>query len=84
MIGTKFRKLKFLVEVIDQRTSEHEYICFNIELHNQTFVAYHVPFNEKETKSKKVASCKYVCDVDFSIDANLEALYDVCISANII
>lgn len=78
----KISKMKiFEVEVIDQRTSEHEYICFDIELQGQTFVAYHVPFNEKETKSKKVANCKHVCDIDFSVYENLEALYDVCISA---
>ena len=71
----------FEVEVINRITNDNDYVCFNIELHGKTFVAYHVPFNEKETKSKKVANCKYVCDIDFSIDANLQALYDVCIDA---
>ena len=71
----------FEVEVINRITNNHDYVCFDVELHGRTFVAYHVPFNKKETKSKKVANCKHVCDIDFSIDKNLEALFDVCISA---
>lgn len=78
----KILKMKiFEVEVINKITNGHDYVCFDIELQGQTFVAYHVPFNEKETKSKKVANCKHVCNIDFSVDANLEALYDVCIDA---
>lgn len=75
---TKLRM--FEIEVINQN-NEQDYIIFDIELHGCTFVAYHVGLTEKQEKSKKVACQKWVCDVDFSIDENLQALYDVCIGA---
>ena len=69
----------FEIQVIDKRTNERDWIIFDIELHGITFYAYHETLTAKQTKSKKIAFVKHVCDVDFSIDSNLEALYDNCI-----
>jgi len=76
---TKFKMVE--LQVIDKRTNERDWIIFDIELHGRTFVAYHVALNDRDDKSKKVACKRFVCDIDFSIDENLEALYDGCICA---
>ena len=71
----------FEIEVINKQTSEQDWIIFNIELHGSTFYAYHVGLTEKQNKSKKVAFVKQVCDIDFSVDENLQSLYYNCIDA---
>ena len=71
----------FELQVVDKRTSERDYIIFNIDLHGITFYAYHVGLTAKQEKSKKVAYVKHVCNIDFSIDSNLQALFDNCIYA---
>jgi hypothetical protein len=79
---SEITKLKmFEIEVINKQTNDRDWIIFDIELHGQTFYAYHVALNSKQDKSKKVAFVKHVCDVDFSIDSNLEVLFDSCICA---
>ena len=74
--------LKMLeIQVLDKRTNERDYIIFDIELHGVTFYAYHIALNDKQAKSKKIAFVKHVCDIDSSIDSNLESLLDGCICA---
>ena len=75
-------KLKmFEVEVINKQTSERDWIIFDIKLKGITFYAYHEPLSKKQSKSKKIAFLKQVCDLDFSIDANLDSLFDGCLCA---
>ena len=71
----------FELQVIDKRTNERYYITFDIELQGITFYAYHSALSKKQAKSKKIAFVKHVCDVDFSVDSNLQSLYDNCICA---
>lgn len=68
----------FEIEVFNSRTNENEYLTFNIELHGITFYAYHVPLTKQQEKSKKIAYVKHVCDIDFSIDSNLQELWLNC------
>ena len=71
----------FEIQVLDKRTNERDYILFDIELHGITFYAYHSSLSKKQDKSKKIAFIKHLCDIDFSIDSNLEELFNSCICA---
>jgi len=71
----------FELQVIDVRKNERDCIIFDIELRGITFFASHAALNKKQAKSKKIAFVKHVCDIDFSIDSNLQSLYDNCICA---
>jgi hypothetical protein len=71
----------FEFEVINKQTSERDWICFDIELKGSTFYATHISLNKKQAKSKKISFVKHVCDIDFSIDMNLNELLDTCLCA---
>ena len=71
----------FEVEVINKETKEQDYIIFDIELVKNTFVAKHIALTKKEERSKKIAYKKQVIDSYFSLDSNLQELYEECINA---
>ena len=71
----------FEIEVIDNRTNETEYIIFNISIEKNTLYATHEALTTKQEKSKKIAFVKVVLDNCFSLDENLQSLYDECITA---
>jgi hypothetical protein len=71
----------FEVPVIDKRTNEQEYIIFSISIEGSHFVASHVALTEKQQKSRKIAYVKERIDTDFSLNENLQCLYDSCINA---
>jgi hypothetical protein len=68
----------FEVPVIDIRTSEPDFILFNIEVRNSFLYAFHVATTKKEEKSKKAAFVKIKIDTDFSIDEHLQELFSQC------
>ena len=70
----------FEIPVTDKRTNESDYIIFDIEIEDNKFIAQHVALNQKESDSKFVATIAIDLDYDFSIDRNLEELYDACIT----
>lgn len=71
----------FEIAVIDKRTSEREYIIFDIELQKRSLIAQHEALNTRQSKSKKIAFIKIVLDPIFSIDENLQSLYEECKTA---
>lgn len=76
------QKIKcFEIPVINTRTEESEYLLFNISIEGGKFLALHEPLTFAEKESGKLSFCTCDIDTDFSIDENLETLYDVCISA---
>jgi hypothetical protein len=71
----------FEIEVINNRTHETDYIIFNISIEKNTLYATHESLTTKQEKSKKIAFVKVVLDNCFSLDENLQSLYDECITA---
>lgn len=71
----------FEIPVMDKRTNEKDYIIFDIFISGRSFIAQHIALTNKEDKSKKIAFIKLLIDLDFSIDENLQELYDNCIFA---
>jgi hypothetical protein len=71
----------FEIETIDKRTKEQEHIIFNISIQNNKFIAQHVALNEAQQQSNKIAFCSTSIDSFFSLDENLQDLYDECIQA---
>lgn len=71
----------FEPQVIDKRTNEIEYIIFDISIQKHTFVAKHIALTSKQERSKKIAYTAVVIDFDYSLDANLQNLYDACTTA---
>lgn len=71
----------FEISVIDKRTNENEYIIFYISLEKNTLVATHESLTAKQSKSKKISYVKTVLDNCYSLDENLQNLYDNCINA---
>jgi hypothetical protein len=71
----------FEIETIDKRTKEQEYIIFNISIQNNKFRAEHIALNEAQEQSNKIPFCSVNVDSFFSLDENLQDLYDECINA---
>jgi hypothetical protein len=71
----------FEIPVIDKRTGESEYIIFDIQLQKNTLIAQHESLTKKQAKSKKIAYTKTVLNNCFTIDENIQALYEECINA---
>lgn len=71
----------FEIAVTDLRTQTDEYIIFDISIQDNKFIAQHVPFNKKEELSDKIAFCSVDIDMFFSLDENLQELYDECIQS---
>lgn len=71
----------FEIEVTDQRTGEDDYIYFNIEIYKNSFFVSFVPLTKKQEKSKKIACIKTKIDDFYSLDGNLQGLYEECMQA---
>jgi hypothetical protein len=71
----------FEIEVTDKRTKEIEYIIFDISIQNNKFRAEHIALNEAQKQSNKIAFCSTSINSFFSLDENLQDLYDECINA---
>jgi hypothetical protein len=71
----------FEIDVIDKRTGEDDYIFFDIEIYKNSFRVSFVPLTKKQEKSKKIACIKFKIDDFYSLDENLENLYEQCTQA---
>ena len=71
----------FEIEVINQETSEKDFIIFDIEIQKNTLCASHVGLTRKEEKSQKIAFKKIALDPFYSLDHHLNELHDICINA---
>jgi len=71
----------FEFEVIDNKTKEVDYITFDISIQKNSFVAQHVALTAKEERSIKVSYKSIEIDTDFSIDENLQELWQECNTA---
>ena len=71
----------FEIAVVDKRTQEQEYIIFDISIQDNKFIAQHVALNQEQEDSDKIAFCSVNIDMFFSLDENLQELYDECIEA---
>jgi hypothetical protein len=71
----------FEIEVINKRTNETDYIIFNIGIEENSLIAQHESLNKAQSESNKIAFVSIDLDEDFSLDNNLNELYDECINA---
>lgn len=71
----------FEIEVQHKDTGAEDYIIFDVSIQGGYFVAQHVALTRKEEKSKKIAFKKLVIDTDFSLDENLQELFNICQNA---
>lgn len=71
----------FEVEVIDRRDGRKTYVTFDIDIENNQFVASHEALTIKQEQSNQIASIKRDIDPDFSLDENLQELYEDCSAA---
>ena len=68
----------FEIEVLNKNTGKNEYIIFDIELIKNKLIAFHEPTTKKEAKSRNIATVQIKIDHDFSIDENLQRLFEGC------
>ena len=82
-IKEQWNKVKLLhifeIAIIDKRNGEPDFIIFNIKISEDTFKAEHIPLTQIEEDSEYVAFKSINIDTDFSLDRNLEELYQECI-----
>lgn len=71
----------FEIEVIRKDTGETDHVIFEISLQKNTLVAQHEALTEKQERSKKIAFKKVVLDPYFSLDENLQELFEECQTA---
>lgn len=71
----------FEIAVTDLRTQEDEYIIFDISIQDNKFIAQHIALNQEQEDSNKIAFCSVDIDTYFSLDENLQELYDECIQS---
>lgn len=71
----------FEVPVTVKKTGEEDYIIFDISIEEDQFIASHVGLTEEEEESNMIAFKSIDIDPDFSLDENLQELYDECIQA---
>ena len=69
----------FEIEVYNKLSQDIDYIIFDIFIEDDSLKAYHESTTLDELKSNKVAFVSIDIDYDFSIDANLEDLYNACL-----
>lgn len=74
----------FEIEVKDLRTNKKDIIIFNISIDGTNFRAERIGLNQQEEESKKISFSSIEIDTDFSIDENLQALFDECQTAILI
>lgn len=68
----------FETEVKHKDTGAEDYVIFDISIQGRSFIAQHVSLTRKEEKSKKIAFKKIVIDTNFSLDENLQELFNIC------
>ena len=71
----------FEIEVLNKNTNESDYIIFDISIDKNKFVAMHEPLTVAQEKSSKIAFVSIHIDSDFSLDQNLQELYEECTNA---
>lgn len=71
----------FEIAVTDLRTKTDEYIIFDISIQDNKFIAHHIALNQEQEDSNKIAFCSVDIDTYFSLDENLQELYDECIQS---
>jgi len=71
----------FEVEVINKNTNENDFIIFDIQLIKNSLIAQHESLTIKQSKSKKIAFVKLALNNSFSLDENLQNLYEDCINS---
>jgi len=71
----------FEIEVTNRKTGEPDYVIFDISIQGRSFVAQHESLSLRQDRSKKIAFVRVPIDFDFSIDQNLENLFDACQNA---
>lgn len=71
----------FEIEVIDDRTNEKDYIIFDITMNKGYLIASHVALTTAEEESIYIASKAIDIDDSFTLDENLQELYEVCIES---
>lgn len=71
----------FEMEVTDTRTNEIDWVTFDISIQGHSLVGQHIPLNDKENRSKKIAHKSIVIDDCFSLDENLQELHEECTTA---
>lgn len=70
----------FEIAVLTKVTAKQEYIIFNVCIQKNSFVATFEPLTIKQEKSKKISFVKQRIDSFFSLDENLQSLYELCIN----
>lgn len=68
----------FEIKVLDRRDGTKTYIIFDIEIVGNQFVAQHEALTLAQDQSNLIASVKRDIDPDFSLDKNLQELYEDC------
>jgi len=71
----------FEIEVLNKETQDLDYILFDISIKDNCLIALHESLTIEESKSDKIAFQSVEIDLDFSMDENLENLYDACTNA---
>lgn len=71
----------FEQEVVDKRTGVDDWIIFDIGIEGEEMYAQHVALNQEEEDSPKVAYKSIEIDVDFSLDENLQEMWEECRTA---
>lgn len=71
----------FEIPVMNKKTGEKDHVIFNISIISCKLDATHESFSDEQSKSNKIAREFIYIDPDFSLDENLQELYDTCIQA---
>jgi len=71
----------FEIEVIDKRTGLKEYIIFDITMNKRYLIASHVALTTAEEGRNFIAFKAIEIDDSFTLDENLQELYEVCIES---
>lgn len=71
----------FEFRVIDKRDNTEDWVTFDVDIIDGSFVAQHEPLTQEQRDSKFIASVKTAIDPDFSLDENLVELYSACVDA---
>ncbi len=79
---TALDKIKiFEIPIIDNRSGEQDYIIFDIKVKHSYFIATHVALTKQQEQNNKVAYVQTRIYEDYSLDVNLQYLYEDCINA---
>ena len=67
------------IDAFDCRTGEDCHLLFNLRIEGDEIVATHPALNEEQETSEKVATTKVKIDLEFSLDENLQEVYNECL-----